>query len=178
MSGRGGAATVFGMASAALGTISLSVGLARADLLPALFGLDGWMIATGGGFFLLVVGLMVAISSVRGEEEPEPLISATVAFSQRALQVIPMPDPRPMGAPGPIARAPARGPLGPRELAMFRLDEEIRDLTRRINKAGVLLATGQLSNQGYAQYVDDLKRQRGNLEATRVRLELNRPGVQ
>ena len=165
------AQTVLGMVLTALGTVSLSVGLARASFVPDIAGLEGWIIATIEGFVMLLGGILIAIFSFRPTIEPAPVRSATAAFNSRTIQ--PMPEPA-LRVERPAAAPVAQKSLTPRDLALFRLDEEIRDLTRRINKAGVMLATGQLSDEGYAHYVEDLKRQRGQLEASRVKLELNK----
>lgn len=57
---------------------------------------------------------------------------------------------------------------------VLSIDSKIREVTREINKAGVMLATGKLSRDGYSQYVDDLKKQRGDLEAAKIDLEMKR----
>lgn len=153
----------------AIGTVALSVGLARASFVPDVASLPGWSVATISGFVLVLGGIMVAIFSFRTVHEPAPMRSATDAFNSRTAQPLPEPLPPPRRAEPVVPAAPRA--LDARQTALARLDEEIRELTRRINKAGVMLATGQLSDEGYAQYVEELKRQRGALEASRVKLE-------
>jgi hypothetical protein len=82
-----------------------------------------------------------------------------VAFTSRSAQAIEIPSTDASAkAPPPVSRE-------------SDLDAQIRELTRKINRAGVMLATGKLSEKGYTKYVDDLKRQRGILEADRVHRE-------
>lgn len=158
---------------AAVGAFSLALGFLQSPLLPdALVGLPGWSIAIVVGFVLVLSGVMLAIFSFRHREEEAPITPAHVAFVQKA--------PKPVAATPPVKRAapvvaagPSRpGVRSPEDVALVRLDGEIRELTRAINKAGVMLATGQISEQGYAHYVEELKQQRGVLEADRVRLEM------
>lgn len=157
---------MFGMLLASLGTFGVAAGLARAAFIPDVGGVEGWMLATGVGFAFLVVGAIQVAFSLRADEVETGIVPATVAFNSRTAQPLPPSEPR------RVARPAAKPASDPRGQALHRLDEEIRDVTRRINKAGVMLATGQLSDDGYAKYVDELKHERGQLEARRVKLEL------
>lgn len=169
---------------ALVGAGMLTLGLVGQDALGAVAGLSGAAWAVLGGVVLLLTGLLLALFAFRPQEEPLDMMPAHLAFSTRmvvapsalepALAPVPAPAPGPRAAPQAPARAAyAQAPL-PRPSAPMPpgLDEEIRELTRQISRAGVLLATGQLSDQGYAQYVGDLKRRRAELEARRVRAEL------
>lgn len=159
-----------GVAVAGLGAFSLGLGLLHSPLLPeTLGGMSGAALASVMGFVLVIAGIMLSIFTFRALPEQAPVIPAHVAFMTRTAQPLPMPERIVIPARRP---GPARPVESQRQ--MSRLDEEIRELTRKINKAGVMLATGQISHQGYASYVDDLKKQRGKLEASRVRLELHR----
>lgn len=166
--GRRSSQTILGVVLSGVGTFSLSVGLSRTPGLPRILGQEGWVLATVEGFVLLLCGILMIAFAFRGTPEAAGILPATVAFSQR------------MNVPQATADAPTSSGRGhaaapatdPRSRALLDLDEEVRELTRRINKAGVLLATGQLSDQGYVQYVDDLKRRRAEVEARRVRIEL------
>lgn len=172
--------TLLGMLVASLGVLIVSVGLARAAFIPDVFGVEGWIVATTEGFALLFAGIAATLVALAREEDPAPLRTATEAFHARMqsdFEMLNAAPPRPIGAPPPMRAAGLGAPIMTPSMqrldpALFRLDEEIRDITRRINKAGVKLATGQLSDEGYAQYVEELKRQRGQLEAQRVRIEL------
>lgn len=164
-----------GMVVAALGLIALAAGLSRSPLHPDVLTLPGWQAATIEGFVLLTAGLFVSAFSFGKVPDPVPSVTATVAFASRHVAATEPILERAARTPPPIAEVrPERPvqPMDPQALALFRLDEEIRDLTRRINKAGVMLATGQLSEEGYAHYVEDLKKQRGSLEASRIRLQM------
>lgn len=154
-----------GLALATLGGAGAALAFAAPGLLPGV----PVALAAAGGFLLVTAGVLVAVLSFRKTPEPVPVIPAEVAFVTRTA--------RPILAPERVTlpagrRVSTRRPE--EQEAMARLDDEIRELTRQINKAGVMLATGQISHQGYASYVGDLKKRRGDLEASRVRLELHR----
>ena len=171
MSFRAGSAAL-GLAMTGIGGISLGLGLLRAAVVPAtVLGTSGPALAGGVGFTLVTGGVILSLFSLRRAPEPPAIVPAHVAFVTRTPRPIPIPD-KPAAPPAP--RAPVRKPE--EDAAVTQLDDEIRDLTRQINKAGILLATGQISRQGYASYVEDLKKKRGDLEASRVRLELHRVG--
>lgn len=177
---RGTAQVGAGMTLAAAGLFVTIAGLLGTSLLPDLGPIAGWQLATVLGFVLLLAGALLAVFSIPREEAPVPLVSATEAFASKRRTPLappvpaPIATPRRLAAPQPTAPSPPARAMDAQTLAMFRLDEEIRDLTRRINKAGVMLATGQLSTQGYALYVEDLKKEKGQLEASRVTIELRR----
>lgn len=161
------AQTLMGQTCGALGFIGLVLGMSRAAAFPTVLGTPGWLLVTASGGALLGVGLIAWGLARRQRPEAGPEVSATQAFSRRmaarADDVLAHQAVRPV----PAGVAPGAG-----EPERVRLDERIRELTRRINRAGVLLATGQLSHEGYARYVEDLKRERGELEASRVQREL------
>ncbi|MEA3201679.1 MAG: hypothetical protein QOE90_3107 [Thermoplasmata archaeon] len=180
------------------GAGSLVAGLVHASWLPASFlTLTGSSLACIVGFVLLLGGLLMTLFAFQRHEPPADVVPAEVAFASRmvvadphAAEPVPTPAPRPRAAPARApapaparASAPRRPPAGATAAAASAapapavaptpgLDEQIRELTRRISKAGVMLATGQISQQGYASYVDDLKRQRGALEAKRVEQQM------
>lgn len=159
-----------GLALTGIGGFALTLGLLRSPALGLLIpGAVGQALAVLVGGILLSIGILVTLLSIRPTPEPVTVVPAHVAFASRAPRVEPMPEKIHI----PYRHAASR--RRPEEqAAMTRLDEQIRDLTRRINKAGVMLATGQISHHGYASYVDDLKKQKGALEANRVRMELHR----
>lgn len=170
MSSRTGS-VVGGLAVAGLGGFGMTLGLLRSPLLPPHLGsAPAHALTSVAGFLLLVGGMLLAVFTFRHVPEPAPVIPAHVAFMSRQAQ--------PIAAPERVAvrrkPAPSRARTAKEQATMSKLDEEIRELTRKINKAGVMLATGQISHQGYASYVEELKKQRGALEASRVRIELHR----
>lgn len=156
------------LSAAALGTAGagfLVAGLARAPALPAsVWYVDGGTFASVVGGVLLAGAGLLLVFSVKRDPEPAPSVPAHVAFASKPIH-------RPLEAPEPAPRAAPRTTLAP-ELA--DLDHRIREVTREINKAGVMLATGKLSREGYVQYVEDLKRQRGDLEAAKLSREMRR----
>lgn len=180
---------VVGGACAALGAALLASGASAPGFLRREF-LDTPMplLALTAGLVLTLAGVLILIFSFRRPEELAPTVPAHVAFNSRMTipDIIPTRSPKPAAASAaraaaPMApssaRLPAPEPTPQRRVApvkddMAHVDTEIRELTRKINKAGVMLATGQLSQQGYLAYVEDLKRQRGKLEVVRVRHEL------
>lgn len=148
-------------------------------------GSVGPFLAIAGGLLLCVFGVILVLMPGR-VEGPAPSVPAHVAFNQKAAvrplseSLLP-PRPVPAAASATAPALPPHKPLAPvpptprnREPSLAQLDDEIQELTRKINKAGVMLATGQLSTQGYQHYVGDLKKQRGKLEATRVKAELHK----
>ena len=156
------------VSAAVLGTAGVGLLLAGsmgASALPAsVWNVDGGAFAgVVGGVLLAGAGLLL-LFSVKRDPEPAPSVPAHVAFTSRPIH-------RPLEAPEPVPHARPARVVAP-ELA--DLDRKIREVTREINKAGVMLATGKLSREGYAQYVDDLKRQRGDLEAAKLGSELRR----
>lgn len=169
MTRRARAKRVLGLTCGALGTFGVILGLSRSPIVPPVGGVEGWVIATMEGFILLLAGILITVFSFPRAAETTDIVPAMVAFASRA--------PRESLEPrGQMYRAPVATPMAaeardPQSRKMSALDAQIRDLTRRINKAGVMRATGQLSDVGYARYVADLKRQRGELEASRVKLE-------
>jgi len=173
-----------GATSTTLGALALAAGIMRPAWLQAGFaGTPIWALVIAGGGVLSIVGAVTLVLSLRRVEEPEPEVPAHVAFASR--MVIPDAVPglpssaRSTGASaGAATRLPTPAPVQQRRLPpprpdLAKIDVEIRELTKKINKAGVMLATGQLSQQGYLAYVEDLKRQRGMLEAQRVRAEIS-----
>lgn len=180
MSSRSGGHAAVGVVSLALGTVCLTLGIWRPSWLggaflslstPALLMVAGSVLALSGGLVLLFF--------IRQEPEPEPEVPAHVAFytKMEKPRLVPEPAPRPgvkRRAPAMAATpTPGASPKAAVDSEMEQIDAQIRDLTRRINKAGVMLATGQLSQGGYVAYVEDLKKQRGKLEAIRVHAELS-----
>ena len=155
----------FGLALACVGGAGAGLAILAPRLLPGV----SVPLAAAGGFLLVAGGALLAVLSFRQAPEPVAVVPAEVAFVTRTARPILVPDRVVLPAARRVAtRRPEE------QEAMTRLDDEIRDLTRQINKAGVMLATGQISHQGYASYVGDLKKRRGDLEASRVRLELHR----
>lgn len=171
-----------GGVSGLVGAVSLVAGFFRPALLEgALMGTPLWTLAITCGLVLTITGGMILLFTMQKREEPQPQVLAHVAFAQRmvAPSIVPRPVPAPpRQAPAPsAARLPQPSSVAQQRVAPPRndltsLDAQIRGLTRQINKAGVMLATGQLSQGGYLAYVEDLKKQRGSLEAQRVRAEL------
>lgn len=164
-----------------VGVASLAAGVMRPAFLEGGFlGTPYWVLALTCGLVLAIAGSMILLFMIRRVEEAKPHVPAHVAFAQRmhvpALLPPPAPPPaRPAPASAPRLPAPTPAPqqrLAPPRADIVSLDTQIRELTRQINKAGVMLATGQLSQGGYLAYVEDLKKQRGSLEAQRVRAEL------
>lgn len=157
-----------GTLMALAGGVSLLAGLLHAPVFPqSVAGMPGWTAATLAGFLLGLTGVLLAIFSIPRHEPPAPAVPAHVAFTQKKSRApLPMLD---RVTPTSPMRQPART-----DASLVNIEAEIRDITRRINRAGVMLATGQLSDQGYAQYVSELKQRRGNLEAHFVRAELRR----
>lgn len=161
-----------GLAITGCGAFALSLGLLHSPLIPSMIlGAPGPGVVSVSGFAFLFAGLVVCFISFRSTPEPVSIVPANVAFNSRAPR--PNNSPEKVVLPAMRPRARAREPGA--EAAVNRLDDQIRELTRRINKAGVMLATGQISHQGYASYVEELKKQRGELEAKRVRIELHQP---
>lgn len=138
---------------AGAGTTALAGGFLQLSFVPAAIGgLPGPVVAEAVGGVGLIVGVLLGLSAIRRDEGPVPSVPAHVAFSQRSNKPLVAP---PRGAPMKPARA--EDPL----------DAQIREVTRRINRAGVMLGTGQLSDAAYKKYVEALKKQRGDLEAMR-----------
>lgn len=122
------------------------------------------------GGLLLVGAALTVFMGFRGEEGPAPAVPAHVAFMSKQAQ--PEYDAAARAKLPPRAVRPSAPSTAPAE--MIRLDEEIQEVSREINKAGVMLATGKLSREGYMTYVDELKKKRGDLEAARIELEMRR----
>lgn len=160
-----------GLGMMGAGGAGLAIGLFQPTLLPErILGLPSVVLADAAGATLVLLGVVVFARSLRAAPAPPTVVPAHVAFVNRAPRAVATPEPPAKPVPRPAAgRAPRRA----ESAEMTKIDEEIRELTRRINKAGVMLATGQISRQGYASYVDELKTRRGALEASRVRLELH-----
>lgn len=169
-----------GIGSGTLGVLLLGAGLFRAGPLEgSLAGSPYWLLALVAGGVLALAGALILVFTFRGEEEVLSTVPAHVAFRQRMTVEEVLPAPAQRGGSGaaasgrlPSPQAPAQRRVAPARDDIASLDAQIRELTKKINKAGVMLATGQLSQQGYLAYVEDLKRQRGKLEANRVRAEL------
>lgn len=179
-----------GIACALLGAAAIMAGVVRPFFLAGqLLGTPAWALTITAGGVLALTGVLILLFSFRPAPEEPNIVPAHVAFKQRMIvqPVVPASAQRPSvpgsgsaedgGAsssasrlPAPAAQAKQR--VGPIKEDIAGIDDQIRDLTKRINKAGVMLATGQLSQQGYLAYVEDLKSQRGKLEAARVRAEL------
>lgn len=172
-----------GIGSGALGAIFLGAGAFRVGPLRdgSFAGSPYWVLALVAGAVLALAGGLVLVFTFRGEEEVLTTVPAHVAFRQRMTVEEVVPPPAPRAGTGALSSSSARLPspelpaqrrVAPARDDLASLDAQIRDLTKKISKAGVMLATGQLSQQGYLAYVEDLKRQRGKLEASRVRAEL------
>jgi hypothetical protein len=169
-----------GISFALAGASSLMAGLLQASWLPRKFlTLTGSSLATICGFVLLLGGFLIALFAFQRREEAPDVVPAEVAFASRMTMTGPVVSiasaPHVASASMGIAtrhRASAPAPPPARDERLAPLDTEIRELTRKISKAGVMLATGQISKQGYVSFVDELKRQRGTLEAKRVEMEM------
>lgn len=142
-----------------------------------------WALFITGGCVLTLAGVLVILFTFRGEPEEPAVVPAHVAFHSRMSiePVVPgslLARPAPAAISPPPRRLPAPQPTTQGRVAppvredLAAIDGQIRELTRQISKAGVMLATGQLSQGGYLEYVEDIKRQRGKLEAQRIRAEL------
>lgn len=153
---------LFGLFLSLVGAALIALAWGRPELWPFP---PSYVMGAGGGLFLLGFATMV---TGRKKPQPEASIPAHIAFSSKMDGEL-APPPR-------VARpAQARAEItDPHLIALQSIDEEIRDLTRRINKAAVMLATGKLSGDAYTKYVDELKRQRGALEADRVHIEIRK----
>lgn len=183
--------------SALLGAAGLVLGIARPAFAAGTFlETPVWALLITGGCVLALAGAFILIFTFRAPPEEADVIPAHVAFNSR-MAVKPLTPPVAAPARRNPPAAPARGAngngaapapmptpkmqpppppaqqrVGPSRTDIDGISAQISELTKKINKAGVMLATGQLSQEGYLAYVDDLKRQRGNLEAARVRAEL------
>lgn len=173
-----------GGVTAALGVCAALLGVVRpAWALGTFLATPVWALLLTVGFVLLLAGGCTIVFSFRPLPAEADVVPAHVAFNSRmnAPSIVPsgFASPAPMMANGERASsrldlpaAPTQKRVAPGRTDLADIDVQIRELTRQIGKAGVMLATGQLSQQGYLAYVDDLKRRRGNLEAARVKAEL------
>lgn len=175
----------------ALGAGLLVVGLVRPAFASGAFlETPVWALFITAGSVLALAGAFILIFTFRAPPAESDVVPAHVAFASRmsAPPILPTrPTPSSAGARRGVSGAsspvvaspriqspapPVQQRVGPSQSDIDGMSAQIHELTRKINKAGVMLATGQLSQEGYLAYVDDLKRQRGNLEAQRVRAEL------
>ncbi len=117
------------------------------------------------GAIFFGLGFVMMTATLKPRDQSPVTIPAHVAFMGRTARA----DPLVAAAP-----TPAAAPSTPtkRDSAIARLDEQIRELTRDISRAGVMRATGKLSDDGYLHYVDRLKKKRADLEGARVEHEL------
>lgn len=148
-----------------LGLVALALAYGGGASLPGVLGLPGSTLALVTGWVLAFSGLLLLVIGRKKAEAPGPTVPAHVAFAARHAPIVfePDPTPRPRSAPA-VAPIP--------EVAM--METRIRELTREINRAGVMLATGKLSSAGYGYYVDKLKAERSELEAAKLDFELGR----
>ena len=169
-----------GRIAAGLGLVSIGAALLGVGIMQPAWAGDAVTayplrnVVVGGGVGIVGGGMLLVMLSFTGRKAEVAVLPAEVAFARPTT-------PRYMAPPQARAAAkrdaqkvalPISRLSSPEEIALNRITAEIRELTRTINKAGVLLATGQISSQGYAQYVDELKAQRGLLEKDRVQLEM------
>lgn len=127
------------------------------------------------GAVVALGALGVAVLELKQPAEPEEVVPAHVAFLAPPPRTAESPPALVERVEAPTMPRPPPPPLPaltPDEVRKRTLESEIRDLSKQINRAGVMLATGKLSEGGYTQYVEDLKRRRGKLEADRLALEL------
>lgn len=144
-------------------------------LLGTLVASAAWLWSLGWpvgmlGVLVLSFGLATLLLGLR---RPEPELSippAHVTFYQQTKRDIPIPE----ISYKPAAAMDELEPMGADDFELHRLDVQIRDVTRKINKATVMLGTGKLSDEGFKRYVEDLKSERANLEAARVKIEMSR----
>lgn len=142
------------------GGTALAAGFLGLSFVPAsVAGVSGPAAADVLGGVLLLLGVVVGTRAWVKDEAPAPSIPAHVAFSRRQEQPLVAPE---VKKPQPRAAKPA---------GLIEIDEQIREVTKKINRASVMLATGKLSDAGYVRYVDALKAQRGSLESERVKKE-------
>lgn len=156
-----------GATLASVGATGLVAGAMGSAALPAaILRIPGGTFAMTVGGVLLGGGLLVLAFSRKKAPEPEPTVLAHVAFASRQHAAPEEPPPQ-------VAR-PRRASALSQAPPVSQIDLQIREVTKEINKAGVMLATGKLSRDGYVQYVDDLKRQRSELEAAKMDVEMQR----
>ncbi|HET6405027.1 MAG TPA: hypothetical protein VFH78_10295 [Candidatus Thermoplasmatota archaeon] len=172
-----------GATSALVGVALMAAGIARPAFASGSFlATPAWAFLLTAGGVLGVAGAVILVLATRVQPEEPDIVPAHVAFQSR-MSVQPLtPMPTPAGGrmvseerARPRLQAPAapiQRRVGPSREDIDGMSAQIQELTKKINKAGVMLATGQLSQEGYLAYVDDLKRQRGNLEAAKVRAEM------
>ncbi|MFA5861711.1 MAG: hypothetical protein WDA16_08445 [Candidatus Thermoplasmatota archaeon] len=167
--GRAAIAGVLVGVGAALGAL----GLLRPGAVTFGRGAIGAALLPTVGITSLLLGFLLFAHAFRGGNDPAPSVPAHVAFARKANPTIDLQPPeRPVTVTRKNTNAPPLGRSSARP-AGDDAEEQIRELTRKINRAGVMLATGRLSGEGYTQYVEGLKHQRGVLEAARVYRDLS-----
>lgn len=148
-----------GIALSLLGTLALGAGIVWRGM--------GWFPLALGALLLLSGLLILAV----GLRKPEPQLTippAHVTFYQQVKREVPIPEAHTATASDTLE------PMDASDLELHRLDVQIREVSRKINKATVMLGTGKLSDEGYKRYVEDLKAERADLEAARVKIEMAR----
>lgn len=150
-------------------------------LRPGVLAASAWdlrsVAVAASGTIALVLGFVLFARAFQPAPAPAPSVPAHVAFNSRvSVDPMALPQREPMAA-RPTTRlsttsAPALGTPRPGAAALADdPEEQIRELTRKINRAGVMLATGKLSGEGYAKYVEELKKQRSSIEASKATRE-------
>ncbi|HVL48209.1 MAG TPA: hypothetical protein VM889_06610 [Candidatus Thermoplasmatota archaeon] len=136
------------------------------------FALAGY--ATGS--VIVLMGLVLMAKSLKPPPPPAKVVRADLAFEKSNTHEIPVPNTKGRGR---VLKKGQRQEgfvaLSENDMEIHRLEETIRDLNKKISRASVMLGTGKLSPEGYARYVDDLKKKRGELEAEKTRRQFVKP---
>ncbi len=127
---------------------------------------ETWTVANNilvaAGSLSALLGVTLMASRYRKKRSDPTLKPASVAFSETPRDVRSFREPTPQ-----VANRAAVAALPPELVA---LENDLKELNVRINRATVMLGTGKLSREGYAAYVDEIKSQRAELESRKVRL--------
>lgn len=128
------------------------------------------ILVLGAAVIFLLLGLLALLQLFRGAPPVADIPLAHETFYERNKQEYEPPMP-PAASPAPRALDRLE-PVNEADLEIHALDLQIRELSLKINKATVMLGTGQLSQEGYRRYTDEVKSEKADLEAKRVRLEM------
>ncbi|MHB8606555.1 MAG: hypothetical protein ACYDCK_15035 [Thermoplasmatota archaeon] len=128
------------------------------------FGVSSASVALGSGAFFLFAGAVWVTSRLTYKEPARVAVAAHVSFSQKMHHELPPPELPPALAESRLA------PLAPPPTAgiIEDIDVQIRELNKQVNRAAVLFATNQLSEDAYKRRVEALKKKRAELETRKV----------
>jgi hypothetical protein len=124
---------------------------------------DDWPVAQAVlGGVLLILGLVAILRVSQSRVKAVKLTPAEESFARRVRHDL---------EPPPLPVMPGAAAARSADPELERVTAELRRIDLDLKRANVMLGTGKLTREGYAAHVEELRAEKGQLEAERIRIE-------